>query len=82
MIGLILTLTTLICGVGAWFGGVPIGVIFVLSLIGFLYCFITMVGFKLSEIGTVIIICDGILLAYATFYIFAGIDLFVKLGLK
>lgn len=82
MIGLIFTLTTLICGVGVWFGGVPIGVIFVLSLIGFLYCFITMVGFKLSEIGTVIIICDGILLTYATFYIFAGIDLFVKLGLK
>lgn len=82
MIGLILTLTTLICGVGVWFDGVPIGVIFVLSLIGFLYCLITMVGFKLSEMGTVIIICNGILLAYAAFYIFAGIDLFVKLGLK
>lgn len=82
MINYMLILTTLICVGGIWFGEVPIGIVFVLSLIGFLYCLITLVTYKLNQLGMITMIGNSISLAYSTFYIFMGIDLLIKLGLK
>lgn len=82
MIDYVLMLTTIICIGGIWFGEVPIGIIFVLSLIGFLYCLITLVTYKLNELGMLTIIGNSISLAYSVFYVFMGIDLLIKLGLK
>lgn len=51
-------------------------------LVGYLYCFITLISLKLSELGIVLLVSNGIFLTYTSFYLFLGIDLLVKIGLK
>ncbi len=82
MMACLLILTTLICGIGVLGGVLPLGIVFILSLVGYLYCFITLISLKLSELGIVLLVSNGIFLTYTSFYLFLGIDLLVKIGLK
>lgn len=57
------------------------GLTFIISLFSVLYVVFS-TRMELSKIGTFSLIMNGFLVVYSGLYIFSGIDLFIKLGLK
>ena len=81
MEGIIFTILSIICIVGIISEIIPLGVIFVLSLIATLYCLVTFFNNKLSKFGKYILVCNVVCLAYTVCNLFFSIDIKTILGL-
>lgn len=81
MEGIIFTILSIVCIVGIISEIIPLGVIFVLSLIATLYCLVTFFNNKLSKLGKYILVCNVVCLAYTVCNLFFSIDIKAILGL-
>lgn len=62
---------------------VPLGIVFVISLVIFLYALFSLLnkGMRLTELGIGIMVVSLLLLVYTVCYLFLGIDVKAMLGL-
>ena len=79
---LIISIYTLCCLIGITTGSMPLGVIFVMSLIICLYCLLLQLqGDKLIELGLFVFVVGIVSLMYTSAFLFFGIDVKYVLGL-
>lgn len=81
MEGIIFIILSIVCIVGIISESIPLGAIFIFSLIATLYCLVTLFNDKLSKLGVCILVCNIICLIYAICNLFLGIDIKTILGL-
>ena len=78
---IIFIIQLIVCIVGIISESIPLGVIFILSLIATIYCIATLFNDKLSKFGKYIFVCNVICLAYTVCNLFFSIDVKAILGI-
>lgn len=81
MEGIVFIILSIVCIVGIISESIPLGVIFILSLIATIYCIATLFSDKLSKLGKIILVCNVVCLTYTVCNLFFNIDVKAILGL-